>query len=65
MIRRMGGEEERTWTAKEAGEAWGVSANRVRQWIREGRVVAYERAGIWFVPKGQQRPKDLRFRRNR
>lgn len=65
MIRCMGEGEERTWTAQEAAEEWGVTANRVRQWIREGRIRAYERAGMWFVPKDQERPPDLRLRHHR
>jgi hypothetical protein len=61
----MGDEEQRTWTTSEAAEAWGVTSNRVRQWIRERRIIAYERSGIYFVPRDQERPKDLRKQRGR
>jgi hypothetical protein len=55
--------EQRTWTVREAAEEWRVTPGRVRHWIYEGRVRAYQRAGIWFVAKDQERPEDLRRRR--
>lgn len=64
MQRKMGVEEGNreaaTWTTREAAENWGVTPGRVKQWIYEERLKAYKRGGRLFIPKGQQRPKDLR-----
>lgn len=68
MIRVMGMEDDReprTWTTAEAGEVWGVTPGRVRQWYYEGRISAYKRAGTLFIPRGQERPADLRHRKRR
>lgn len=56
------GEEEKTWTTTEAAKEWGVTPGRIRHYIYEGRIRAYWR-GMWFIPKDQPRPKDLRLKR--
>jgi excisionase family DNA binding protein len=44
----------------EAAKHYGVSRQRIFQWIEEGRLTAYKRGGIYFVMKGQPRPTDRR-----
>ena len=44
-----------TMTVLEAARIWGVSEERVRQWIRSGRIMAVRKYG-YEIPDNQERP---------
>ena len=48
------------YTVDEAAKHYKVSRRRVRDWIKDGRLEAVKRGGVWFVMKGQPYPKDRR-----
>ena len=48
-------------TVTEAAAVWGCGPNRVRTWLRAGRVPsAVNVAGRWFIPADATRPLPLR-----
>ena len=48
-------------TAKEAAEKWGITARRVNEIIRDGRIEGVHKvADIWVMPDDTAKPPDLR-----
>ena len=52
--------QERCWTVKEAAEEYSVSERTIRRWCILEQWTCYRRGKVWFVLKGQTRPKDPR-----
>ena len=51
-------------TAKKAAEKWGISARRVNEIIREGRIKGvYKIGAAWVMPDDTPKPADLRLER--
>ena len=48
----------------EAAQLYGVSRQRVHDWIKDGRLKAVMLWGRWIIPRGQERPTDKRYTAN-
>lgn len=53
-------------TLKEASEKWGVSARQINYYCSAGRISgAVKMATIWLIPKGAEKPVDMRRKQGR
>ena len=45
------------YTTSEAAELWGVSPQKVRKYLKDGRIpTTVQENGVWLIPEGTQKP---------
>jgi hypothetical protein len=50
-------------SAEQAAKKWGISAQRVREYCRNGRVVGAKRFGlVYMIPDDAEKPRDARIK---
>ena len=50
-------------SAEQTAKKWGISAQRVREYCREGGIDGAKRFGlVYMIPDNAERPKDARIK---
>jgi hypothetical protein len=50
-------------SAEQTAKKWGISAQRVREYCRKGRIEGAKRFGlVYMIPDNAERPKDARIK---